>query len=151
MLFSAARGCWSDAPLGAGSSGSTRGRSSGGVTVDELTKDPERRSVLCTVCVDILSQLDDSEDDVRALRLEMLSDEQVPDAGATLRYDKHAIGTKGTVSPWLIRALAARALGDSQVTRQNNRKWVDLIGIRVIFDKTGKCIQNNPYPLPGTP
>ena len=28
---SAARGCWSDAPLGAGSSGSTRGRSSGGV------------------------------------------------------------------------------------------------------------------------
>ena len=57
------------------------------VTVDELNE-PERRSVLCTTCADILSQLDDSEEDVRALRLEMLSDEQVPDAGATLRYDR---------------------------------------------------------------
>ena len=33
------------------------------------------------------------------------------------------------------------------------RIWVlvDLFRIRVIFDKMGTCIQNNPYPLPGTP
>ena len=40
---------------------------------------------------------------------------------------------------------------DSDSDSVHDRKWVDLIGIRVIFDKTGKCIQNNPYPLPGTP
>jgi hypothetical protein len=82
--------------------------------VDQLTEEPERRSVLCTVCVDILSQVDDSEEYVRALRLEMLSDDQIPDARAKLRYDKRAIAARNTVSPWLIRALVWSVVQSSQ-------------------------------------
>jgi hypothetical protein len=39
---SAARGCWSDAPLGAGSSGGTRGRSRGGVKTTLRVRDRPR-------------------------------------------------------------------------------------------------------------
>ena len=51
------------------------------------------------------------------------------------------------------RHIRARAVDPGRQSRTGRvpRIWVDLFRIRVIFDKMGTCIQNNPYPLPGTP
>jgi hypothetical protein len=71
--------------------------------------------------------LDGTQEHVRALRLAMLSENQIPEATATLRYERRAIGYKeGTISPWLIRALAARAMGDS---------WTNPTGRQAVEDK----------------
>ena len=45
----------------------------------------------------------------------------------------------------------ARAVDPGHQSRTGRvpRIWVDLFRIRVIFNKMGTCIQNNPYPLPG--